>query len=124
MVIVVEKQCVFLHMLLLFCHCAMNHTATVLASNLDLLQFPFSNFMTTGHSTFHHFTLLVWPSSCHSSAASQKTCDAIFYHYSGNIYTTLSKLHLAGDMFRRLTTPHGEAGGLASIKRSTSKTGR
>lgn len=59
-----------------------------------------------------------------SSAALEETRNAIFCHYSSNIYTTLSKLHLAGNMFRRLSTPHGVAGGLASIKRSTAKIGR
>lgn len=106
-----------------FCHCAMSHTTTVLASNFDILRLPISNFTTTGHSTFHDFTFLVWPSFCHSSDALEKTCNVIFYHYSGNIYTTLSKLHLAGDMFRHLSTPHGMAGGLASIKCSTAKIG-
>lgn len=35
-----------------FCLCAMSHTATVLAPNLDLLQHP-SSYFTTGHSTLH-----------------------------------------------------------------------
>lgn len=62
--------------------------------------------------------------SPHSSAALKETCDTIFCHYSSNIYTTLSKLHLAGNMFQCLSTPHGVAGGLTSIKGSTAKTGR
>lgn len=78
-------------------------------------------FFPTGHSTIHHFTLLSWHLLC---CIFRKTRNMIFYHYSGNIYTTLSKLHLAGNMFQRLSTPHGVAGGLTSIKRSAAKIGR
>lgn len=126
---VVEKQC-FYTRCFYFCLCVMSHAATVLASSLDLLQHTIFFFFPTGRSTrfeLHRFTLLSWhlsPPPPHSSAALKETCDTIFCHYSSNIYTTLSKLHLAGNMFRCLSTPHGVAGGLASIKGSTAKTGR
>lgn len=122
---VVEKQC-FYTRCFYFCLWLMSHTATVLATSLDLSQhaiiFPHWTFNSLGTSPFH-FTLLA-PVSPHSSAALKETCNMIFCHYSSNIYTTLSKLHLAGNMFQCLSTPHGVAGGLASIKRSTAKTGR
>lgn len=59
---------------------------------------------------------------CHVSAAPKKTCEIILCHYWSNIYTTLSKLHLAANMFRHLSTPHGAAGGLASIKHAIART--
>lgn len=105
-----------------FCLCVMSHTATVSASSLDLLQHPSSFSNRTFHHSPFHFTLLA--TSPHSSAALEETCNVICYHYSSNIYTTLSKLHLAGNMFQRLSTPNGVAGGLASIKRCTAKIGR
>lgn len=116
---VVEKQCFYTRC---FYFCAMSRAATLLASSLDLLQPPC--IFPTGHFTVPHFTLLFWHLLLTSSAALEKTCILISYHYSSNIYTTLSKLHLAGNMFQRLSTPHGVAGGLASIKRSTAKIGR
>lgn len=116
---VVEKQCFYTRC---FYFCAMSHAATVLASTLDLLQHPCIFPNRTFHCSPLHFTLLA--SSPLSSAALEETCNLILYHYSRNIYTTLSKLHLAGNMFQRLSTPHGVAGGLASIKRSTAKIGR
>lgn len=117
MVSVVEKHWVFTFL------CAMSHTATVLTSILDLLQYPSFNF---SNWTFHYFkfhiTLLA---SCpYSSAILEETYNMRFYHYSSNIFTTLSKLHLAGNMFQHISTPHGVAGGLASIKCSTGKIGR
>lgn len=51
-----------------------------------------------------------------SQLHNSQTCKVIFYHYRGNIYTTLTKLHLASNTFQRLSAPHGMAGGLASIR--------
>lgn len=102
---VVEKQC-FYTRCFYFCLCVMSRTATVLASTLDLLQHAIFFFSCW---TFNFTISLYSPGifSPHSSAALKETCNMIFCHYGSNIYTTLSKLHLAGNMFQCLSTPHG-----------------
>lgn len=99
----------------------MSHAATVLASRLDWLQHPC--IVSTDHSTIYHFTLLSWhllptPLLHYSNPATWYSIIKVAISY-----TTLSKLHLAGNIFQCLSTPHGVAGGLASIKRSTAKIG-
>lgn len=117
---VVEKQCFH------------THTAFILflpLCNEPLFQFQlpvliYCSVVVSPNWTFDyppfHFPLLASFSPLLSAAleGSRQLC-----HYSDNIYTTLSKLHLAGNMFQRLSTPHGVAGGLASIKCSAAKIG-
>lgn len=71
---------------------------------------------------YSQFTLLHWQLFVTSPLRRKKTCEIILCHYWSNIYTTLSKLHLAANMFRHLSTPHGAAGGLASIKDAVART--
>lgn len=119
---VLEK--VLLHLLLLFlplcnephCYSFSSQSWFIATSHFFFIQLDFQVF-----SPFH-FTLQA--SFTHSSAALEEHLKAIFCHYSGDIYTTLSKLHLAHNMFQRLSTPHSVAGGLASIKCNAAKTGR
>lgn len=111
---VVEK--LFLHtMLLCFFLGAMSHTVMVL-SRLDLWQHTIFPLLDIQRLTSSFYTLDTPP---HFSASLKETCKMIFCHYRSNIFTTLSKLHLAGNMFQRLSTPQGVPGGLASIKAST-----
>lgn len=84
---------------------------------IDLLQLVFF-FPFTGHSTISQLSLLYW----HLFVEGKKPAKMILCHYWSNIYTTLSKLHLAAKTFRRLSTPHGAAGGLASIKHAIART--
>lgn len=66
---------------------------------------------------FHH-SLLQAPSPRVLRCLSWKPGNAIFYYYRSNIYTTLGKLHLAGNTFRCVSSPpHGVAGGLAPFQR-------
>lgn len=113
------RNCVLLQKLLYFWW--NDPCGTVLALCCDLLQHHCILF-STGHSTIPHFP----PYS--PVIFSLLLCCITATWYSiirvAISYTTLSKLHLAGSMFQRLSTPHGSADGVASIKCSTAKIGR
>lgn len=121
---VVEKQCFHTHTaFIFFCLCAMSRCFSFQLPVLIYCSIVVSPNWTFDYPPFRFPLLASFFSSPLLCCIRGEAGNVLFCHYSDNIYTTLSKLHLAGSVFQRLSTPHGVAGGLASIKCSAAKIG-